>query len=70
MGGGLNEMKLIEKNRKASGNCKCCGDYKMNSMWYKWYSLMTGELLFDMICKKCAKRELGNKRKDLHERLL
>ena len=57
-------MKLINKNFKGSGKCKSCDDYKMNSMWYKWYSPFDGRLIFDMICRKCAQREIGSKRKN------
>ncbi len=63
-------MDAIEKSVKATGKCKCCETYKMNSQWYKWYSMFDGRLLLDMICKKCAKRELGNKNKQAHKKLL
>ena len=63
-------MDCIEKIGKQEGKCKSCDAYSLNSMWYKWYSLFDGRLLLDMICKKCAKRELGSKNKKEHERLL
>tara|TARA_Y100000310_G_scaffold336027_1_gene419530 strand:+ start:92 stop:280 length:189 start_codon:yes stop_codon:yes gene_type:complete len=55
-------MKIIEKGIKTSGKCKCCGNYKMKSQFYKWYSPFDNRLIYDMICIKCAKREFGSKR--------
>ena len=57
-------MKVIEKNFKGIGKCKCCGAYKMNSTWYKWYSPFDGRLIHDIICIRCAQREIGSKRKN------
>tara|TARA_Y100000310_G_C20573834_1_gene759445 strand:+ start:93 stop:281 length:189 start_codon:yes stop_codon:yes gene_type:complete len=55
-------MTIIEKGIKATGKCKCCGDYKMKAVWYRWYSPFDRRLIHDMICIKCAKREFGNKK--------
>jgi hypothetical protein len=63
-------MKLIEKGLKTTGKCKCCGDYKMNSQFYKWYSIFDGHLIYDMICKRCARRELGSKNLKKHKEIL
>ena len=60
---------MIKKNIKTSGKCKCCGDYKMKAMWYKWYSDYDSRLVYDMICKRCAKRELGSKNLKRHKEL-
>jgi len=54
-------MKIIEKGIKITGKCKCCSDYKINTQWYKWHSPFDGRLIYDMICKKCAIREIGSK---------
>ena len=63
-------MKIIVKGIKKTGKCECCGDYKMNSQTYKWYSLFDSKLLHEHICLKCAKRELGSKNKKAHKELL
>jgi len=63
-------MHTIVKDKKITGECECCGDYKMNFQSYKWYSLFDGKLLFNHICKKCAKRELGSKNIKAHKELL
>ena len=54
-------MKTIQKGLKTTGVCKCCGDYKMNAQFYKWYSPFDNRLIYDMICFKCANREFGSK---------
>ena len=63
-------MNIIAKGEKTTATCKCCDDYKMNAQFYKWYSPFDGNLLYDRICRKCAKRELGSKNKKAHEKLL
>ena len=63
-------MELVQKGKKITGKCECCGDYKMNFQSYKWYSAFDGRLLCEHICKKCATRELGSKNKKAHRRLL
>ena len=61
---------IIEKGIKTTGKCKCCDTYKMNAQFYKWYSPFDGRLIYDMICSKCAKRELGSKNVKKHKELL
>ena len=50
-------MKLIGKK---SRRCECCLDYKYNSYFFDWYSLVTDDYLCT-ICFQCAKRELFGK---------
>ena len=66
----MNIMNWIVKGKKITGKCECCGTYKMNFQTYKWYSLFDNRLLLEHICKKCAKRELGNKNKKAHKEIL
>ena len=58
-------MKIIEKRLgKSSGTCHCCDKMFIGQVnWYKWYSLVSGKLLLEKICKACAKRELGSSNK-------
>ena len=64
-------MEIIKKANKETGLCLCCGDmsYKV-VQFYKWYSIYSGDLLLEKICKKCAKRELGTKNKKAWEEYL
>ena len=51
----------LEKPYKQSKKCECCGEYRYNVFFFKWYSLVTDDYLCT-ICFKCAKKELfGNK---------
>ena len=58
-------MSIIEKRlSKSSGTCHCCNKMFIGQVnWYKWLSIMSGEVLLEKICKACAKRELGSKNK-------
>ena len=64
-------MNVIEKANKGTGLCLCCGDMSFRVVqWYRWNSILSGEMLLEKICKKCAKRELGTKNKKDWDRYL
>ena len=63
---------IVKRKKKESGVCFACGTHKLNTYFYDWYKHKAIERLFEKkdryngkICLKCAKREAGNKHKDI-----
>ena len=59
------EKWLSRRDKKETRTCFSCGKYKMNAIFYDWYSnpalkSILGNELNGIICIQCAKREAGS----------